>query len=204
MALDIYPDVNWTAYHFLYGQLAVPERYCAQRQADRWGVPLEVIELPPGLLTSTMTTRSENRAAIDLEPTFVPGRNDLFLSMVASRLYHRGVPLHIVGGWNSADSSGYPDCRSSFIQAKAFSLIKALDCEVTIHSPVILFTKAGVMQEAMDLNIPLELTWSCYTPIHVQGARFVPCGECVSCKLRAKGCKDGNVHDPQMGVNLGG
>lgn len=195
------PDVEWQAFHFTYGQLAVPEYKCAQEQARILNIPLTLIQLPEGLLTSTMTSRSEHRAADDIEPTFVPGRNALFIYLTLSRLYHRGDPLVVVGGWNAADAAGYPDCRSSFITALAFSAEKAFDCEVTISSPVIDLQKEEIILKATELGIPLHQTWSCYTPNFVQPGKWIPCGKCVSCELREKGFRKAGLVDPLVGVN---
>ena len=194
------PDINWEAFHFSYGQMAVPERKCAIAQAFILQVPLRIIELPPGLLTSTMTVRSVDRAADNLEPTFVPGRNAIFINLVASALYHRGDPMAIVGGWNAADASGYPDCRPSFITSQTVALGQALDCEVRIISPVIDMMKEEVVRKGVELGVPFEKTWSCYIPTFINPGTWVPCGECLSCKLRAKGFKNAGVEDPLAGV----
>jgi 7-cyano-7-deazaguanine synthase len=191
----------WTAYHFQYGQLAIPELNCARAQAHLLGVGFVIITLPEGLLTSTMTERSIDRAADNLEPTFVPGRNAIFINLVASALYHRGNPMVIVGGWNAADAAGYPDCRPSFITAQAIALGQALDCKVQIVSPVINMMKSDIIAVGTDLGVPFEKTWSCYTPIYVKDPkRWLSCGKCVSCKLRAKGFELAKVTDPMIGA----
>jgi 7-cyano-7-deazaguanine synthase len=109
--------------------------------------------------------------------------------------------LDIVGGWNAADAAGYPDCRSSFITAMAFATSKALDCTVNIISPVIHLLKEGIVREGVILGVPFEHTWSCYTPTWLSTGTWIPCGKCISCKLREKGFKGANVKDPLIGVN---
>ena len=198
-------NTDWTAFHFDYGQLAIPESKCAIYQAKILNIPIRVIKLPENLLTSTMTSRSQDRAADNLEPTFVPGRNAIFINLVASALYHRGDPLVIVGGWNAADAAGYPDCRTSFITSQVVALGQALDCEVRIISPVIEMMKEEIIAYGQKLGVPFEKTWSCYIPKFVKNPSglsvWVPCGECVSCKLRVKGFSKAGIPDPLLAVS---
>jgi 7-cyano-7-deazaguanine synthase len=195
-AIETIPDVSWNGFHFTYGQLAVPEFECACRQAKLLDIPLHHVEIPPGVLTSTMTSRSEHRAADNIEPTFVPGRNALFITFAASRLYDRGNPMVIVGGWNAADSAGYPDCRAGFLEAQAHALRQALDCEVQIKAPVLELMKGDIIRKGVELGVPFEHTWSCYTPRLLTTHAWVPCGECVSCQFRIKGFAEAGVEDP--------
>jgi 7-cyano-7-deazaguanine synthase len=148
-----------------------------------------------------MTIRSEHRAADNIEPTFVPGRNDIFISVAAARLYSRGRALGIVGGWNAADAAGYPDCTPGFLTAKAFTLEKALDCEIDIVAPVIADMKHDIIRRAVQMRIPLQHTWSCYTPILTDNG-WAPCHKCVSCKIRDKGFKKANKPDPLEFIEL--
>ena len=124
--------------------------------------------------------------------------------MVAARLYHRGMDIHIVGGWNEEDASGYPDCREAYMDSKAEALALALDCTVRIHSPVIRMRKSDIISGLRLFNIDPATTWSCYTPLFIQEGdvgkpatgKWEPCNECVSCKLRAKGFKEAGLTDP--------
>ena len=50
--------------------------------------------------------------------------------------------------------------------------------------------KAEIVTEAIKLNVPLELTWSCYKE------EIEACGVCDSCRLRLNGFKIANQIDP--------
>ena len=62
-----------------------------------------------------------------------------------------------------------------------------------VETPIISMSKAEIVQMAMELHAPLELTWSCY-----QGGT-VPCGSCDSCILRANGFTQAGFIDPVLG-----
>ena len=163
---------------------------------------METIQVPPGILTSTMTSVAEDRAAPGLEPTFVPGRNAIFLTLAAARLYKRGIAMVLVGGWNEADAAGYPDCRKTYLKSQKTTLELALATRVMIVSPVIHLTKAEIIKTAVKYKIPLNYTWSCYTPTMSVDGKWTPCGNCVSCDLRQKGFKEAGLIDPLKWVGV--
>ncbi len=53
-------------------------------------------------------------------------------------------------------------------------------------------SKKDIVRLAASLQVPFELTWSCYAG----GAK--PCGVCDSCKLRAKGFEEAGVTDTSL------
>jgi 7-cyano-7-deazaguanine synthase len=100
-------------------------------------------------------------------------------------------------GVNALDYSGYPDCRPEFIDSFRTTAALALrvgveGAAVRILTPLLDLTKADIVRRGVALGAPLELTWSCY-----RGDR-VPCGNCDSCVLRAKGFAEANVADPSL------
>jgi 7-cyano-7-deazaguanine synthase len=126
--------------------------------------------------------------------TYVPGRNTILLSLAVS-LAETEKAARVVIGSNSLDYSGYPDCRPKFI--RAFERVAGLGTKagtegrgVSIRAPLIRMDKAAIVRLAVRLRVPLKHTWSCY-----RGA-IRPCGNCDSCKLRAKGFDEAGVLDP--------
>jgi len=63
-----------------------------------------------------------------------------------------------------------------------------------VHAPLIAMTKADIVREAVRLGLDPALSWSCYDP--QEGGR--PCGECESCRLRAKGFAEAGMADPAI------
>ena len=126
--------------------------------------------------------------------TYVPARNIIFLSFSVSYAEAIGAKAVFIGA-NAIDYSGYPDCRPEFFKAYQLMLAKGLKTGVQgktikIHTPLVHKTKAQIIRMGMKLNVPYDLTWSCY-----QGGKK-PCGTCDSCRLRQKGFEEVGIKDP--------
>ena len=128
--------------------------------------------------------------------TYVPARNTIFLSY-ALALAEVISSTDIFIGVNAIDCSGYPDCRPEFIAA--FEALANLGTKAgvqgahfRIHAPLIKFSKAEIIRKAIELDVDLALTHSCYDP----SSNGVACGECDSCLLRFKGFREAGVEDP--------
>ena len=53
-------------------------------------------------------------------PTYVPGRNTVFISVGLSLAEARGAE-RLVLGVNAVDYSGYPDCRPDYLNAVSYT-----------------------------------------------------------------------------------
>lgn len=139
------------------------------------GVPLK----PPGA----------PRAAIPA--TYVPFRNTHFLAAAVSWGEVIGARF-IYYGAVEEDSSGYPDCRESYVDAFNRLIREGTrpDTHLRVIAPLLHRSKAEIVREGMRLGAPFHLTWSCYT--HSETA----CGACDSCLLRLKGFHEAGVRDP--------
>lgn len=122
--------------------------------------------------------------------TYVPFRNGIFLSMAAAIAEKEGAEAIAIGVVEE-DSSGYPDCRDSFIKSmeKSINLGTKDETNITIHMPLVHLKKSEIVKHAVELNTPLHLTWSCYKN------EDRACGVCDSCRLRLKGFKAAGVKD---------
>jgi len=90
------------------------------------------------------------------------------------------------------DSSGYPDCRESYIMQmqKAINLGTKDETVLTIKMPLVALKKSEIVKKSLELNVPLEATWSCYQ------SETLACGVCDSCRLRLRGFEQAGVKDP--------
>ena len=123
--------------------------------------------------------------------TYVPFRNGIFLSMAAAIAEKEKASVISIGVVEE-DSSGYPDCKENYITAmqKAINLGTKDETNIEIKMPLVHLKKSQIVQESIKLNVPLELTWSCYKN------EDKACGVCDSCRLRLNGFKLANVKDP--------
>jgi 7-cyano-7-deazaguanine synthase len=188
-----------------YGQRHRVELEASRAVANRLGaldhaiIPLDLRRFGGSALTADVAVPKGREPATmtDIPVTYVPARNTIFLSLALAWAETLGAE-DIFIGVNALDSSGYPDCRPEYINA--FERLANLGTKAgvegksrfTIHTPLIALTKAGIVRRAVELDIDLSLTWSCYDPL--PDGR--PCGGCDSCLLREKGFREAGVNDP--------
>ena len=132
--------------------------------------------------------------------TYVPARNTIFLSLALGWAEVLGSS-DIFIGVNALDYSGYPDCRPEFI--RAFEQLARLATRagvegrpLTLHTPLMQMSKAGIIRLGLSLGLDYGLTHSCYDP-RPDGR---PCNQCDSCRLRAAGFAEAGATDPLIGL----
>ena len=140
--------------------------------------------------------RPAKEIAQGIPVTYVPARNTIFLSYALALAETIGARDIFIGA-NAIDYSGYPDCRPEFIAA--FETLANLATKAgvegarfRIHAPLIKLSKAEIIRRALELDVDLALTHSCYDP----SPDGVACGECDSCLLRLKGFREAGLEDP--------
>ena len=123
--------------------------------------------------------------------TYVPFRNGIFLSMAAAIAEKEGAEVISIGVVEE-DSSGYPDCRESYIRSMQDSINLGTKDEtnIEIKMPLVHLQKSQIVQESLKLDVPLHLTWSCYKN------ETKACGVCDSCRLRLNGFNLAGEKDP--------
>ena len=196
---------------FDYGQRHKIELSSAEKIAKTAEVkefviaPLNLRVFGASALTSDEILVPKGGADLDknhhIPVTYVPARNLIFLSMATSLAEARGASTVYIGV-NALDYSGYPDCRPEFIEAfkKTADLATRAGQQgsaLQIITPLIDKTKSEIVKRAVELNVPLELTWSCYDPVLID-SKLVPCGQCDSCILREKGFHAAGYSDPAL------
>jgi len=122
--------------------------------------------------------------------TYVPFRNGIFLSIATAIAEKEGASALFIGVVQE-DSSGYPDCTDTFINKMQNAMNQGTkeDTKLEILTPLVHLSKAQIVQKSLELNVPLDLTWSCYQNSEVA------CGVCDSCRLRLNGFEKANSKD---------
>ena len=123
--------------------------------------------------------------------TYVPFRNGIFISIATALAEKYGAEALFIGVVEE-DSSGYPDCRDTYIKSMEESINLGTRDETTleIKMPLVHMKKSEIVIKSLELNVPLEDTWSCYKN------EEQACGICDSCRLRLNGFKIAGVVDP--------
>ena len=123
--------------------------------------------------------------------TYVPFRNGIFIS-IATAIAEKHAAEALFIGVVEEDSSGYPDCRDSYIKSmeKSINLGTKDETKLAIKMPLVHMKKYGIVTKSLELGVALEDTWSCYQN------EEKACGICDSCRLRLNGFNLAGVQDP--------
>jgi 7-cyano-7-deazaguanine synthase len=161
-------------------------------------LPLDLTRFGGSALTADIDVPKAGVEENAIPVTYVPARNTIFLSLCLGLAEARGSRDLFIGV-NALDYSGYPDCRPEFINAFETMANLATKAGVegdafTVHTPLKHMTKADIAREAARLGLDAGMSWSCYDPTSDGKA----CGECDSCRLRAKGFAEAGLIDPTV------
>lgn len=188
-----------TALSFRYGQKHSKELVSAEQICKHYSIEHEIIDLNLSSFRSALT-RDDIKIPIDrkgdlksIPITYVPARNIVFLS-IAVGLCESIDADRIYIGANIVDYSGYPDCRPEFFEAFENMISKGTKAGVEgntiqIVTPILESSKADIVLLGKELNVPLHMTWSCYT------GEEKACGHCDSCQIRLKGFEEAGFKD---------
>ncbi|MFC1652577.1 7-cyano-7-deazaguanine synthase QueC [Planctomycetota bacterium] len=191
----------------LYGQRHRLEIEAAQRVTASLGVvkhqtiKIDLQAFGGSALTNTdigvPKNRSESDMGIGIPVTYVPARNTILLSLALAWAETLEV-FDLFIGVNAVDYSGYPDCRSVFIEAfeSLANVATAAGAEkkgrYRVHAPIIKMTKKQVIKRGLALGVNYALTHSCYDP----DDKGESCGQCDSCLIRLRGFAEAGQRDP--------
>lgn len=176
--------------HVQYGQQAAePELAAFHALAERLK-PAEQLVVPIGTwqkLCDSAIVRPggdiEDAAAVSslVAKTFTPMLSPVMLCVAASWAYTVGARRVIWGA--CLDNPGhYPD-RVDAVRLLAWQLAaRSLPAEraPVIEAPLMHYDKRAVLELARQLEVPVDLTWSC-----LRGGRS-PCNRCIGCAGRAR------------------
>ena len=177
----------------MYGQIATKEVEYAGRIAERLGIRLKLVDLSSlkeifGGATSLCNENIPMTSSFS-QPIIVPFRNAIFLSIAVS--YAVAIEAtKVFYGAQGSDEPFYPDCRKEFYKSFETAAKLGTDQDIIIEAPFSNIPKSGIVKSGSELDVPFELTWSCY----LNGSKH--CGKCESCINRKKAFREAEVKDP--------
>lgn len=188
---------------FDYGQRArKKEIKCAKAICERYRVGHIVIELPwfktfRGALTSSQELPRIKENELDdfaitqrsAEQVWVPARNVVFLSIGASLAENYRFDT-IVTGFDAEEAATFPDNTLEFVEKFSDMLKTGTLTNPGIYVPLISLDKAQIIKKGIEIDAPLDLSWSCYE------GKAQPCNICESCLRRKRAFEMAGLKDP--------
>ncbi|MBN70832.1 MAG: 7-cyano-7-deazaguanine synthase QueC [Gimesia sp.] len=114
-----------------------------------------------------------------MEVTEVPNRNMIMLSIATGWAISLGYDS-VAFGAHSGVYTPYTDCQPQFAAVMNAATHVCDERSIEVLAPFIHWTKADIVSRGAELNVPFDLTWSCY-----EGGEE-PCGKCSTCVDRER------------------
>lgn len=172
------------------------ENIAAEQLAKHWGVPFQLIDLSSvmaefksNLLKSGGEIPEGHYEAENMRQTVVPGRNLIFASILTGIAWSREAS-EVWMGIHAGDHFIYPDCRPSFFKAMGNAMLEGSDGKIALVAPFLNVTKVEIIKRGQELNVPYQLTRTCYKN------QRIACGRCGSCQERLAAFAANGLVDP--------
>ena len=205
LAVEKFGNENVYALSISYGQRHEKELKAARDVARYYGVEQRFLDLSAIFSDSSCSLLAHSdqdipkesyaeqleQSSTSLVSTYVPFRNGLFLSSAASMALSLECSVLYYGAHHD-DWAGnaYPDCSLDFVNAMNEAIVLGTGGELHMEAPFVQWSKADIVKKGLELNVPYELTWSCY-----EGGDK-PCGVCATCIDRVRAFELNGIIDP--------
>lgn len=121
---------------------------------------------------------------------YVPNRNMMMLSICTAYAESIGASVVFHGSALVDSQAGFWDGSKEFLEAiNNVNKLNRRD-RVEIRAPLILKSKAEIIQMGVDLGVDFSNTWTCYE------GKDKACGECTACSSRVQGFLQTGYIDP--------
>ena len=122
--------------------------------------------------------------------SYVPFRNGVLLSIATAlgQSLFENEEVEIILG-NHKDDFAYSDCSTEFTSKMCEAIKEGTNGLVTFEAPIVNMTKEEIIKKGLELDVPYNMTWSCY-----KGGDKA-CGKCASCLCRLEAFKKNGKED---------
>ncbi len=188
---------------FDYGQRAKDEEISSSKLiAKYYGIEHKIIKLDMlnEISNSALNGKSKipqlNEKKLDdinitdktAKAVWVPNRNGLFIN-IAAAIADAEKYSYIIIGANKEEGATFKDNSQKFIDAINNSLKYSALNNVQVYAPLINLNKTEIVKKGIELNIPFDKIYSCYT------GEKKHCGKCESCLRLKKALQLNNKYD---------
>ncbi len=188
---------------FDYGQKPFKyEKIAAEKIARHYGIEHKIVQLDWLNEVSSSSLNSDSdvpvinedqledkeASAIAAKSVWVPNRNGLFVNIAASYADAMNYDLIVIGA-NKEEAETFKDNSINFVNTVNMALANSTNYNVKVIAPFIYKTKQEIVEDAIRLNVPLNLIYSCYS------GKSHHCGHCESCIRLKRALEQNNRHD---------
>jgi 7-cyano-7-deazaguanine synthase len=212
-----YLDYEVFPFSVHYGQrhsqeLYAVERVCTHYGLEAYGVDMSTLDKsgPTGFIKQAQifagSSQTDRNVPVphghyedeNMKTTVVPNRNMILLALATAYAITKGADF-VSYAAHAGDHAIYPDCRPQFAEAMGKAIELAHFEPIRLDTPFINKSKADIVTFGSKLQVPYELTWSCYDPQKNPNRglpNFLHCGKCGTCVERIEAFKLAGVPDP--------
>jgi 7-cyano-7-deazaguanine synthase len=185
-----------------YGQKHSIEAQASAEVARHYGISWLQKKLDPDIFATDESSLTGNRemphetyqelmSGDGPSPTYVPFRNANLLSVAtAIALSMAADSVYFGAHAEDAHNWAYPDCTPEFIGSMANAIYVGTYHKVRLVTPVEWMMKKDIVALGLQLEVPYQLTHSCYE------GKIPACGECPTCVERLQAFLLNGTDDP--------
>lgn len=182
---------------FYYGQKHEKELVSAVKLARYYNTKHTIFDLGTCLRQTSGPEHDEaelqkHRHTLGMiPPSWKPARNIVFMAVAAGVAWYKDINLMVLGV-HQEDQPGYPDCGEMFLRYMESAISEGTAFPISLWVPLLNLNKTLIVQIGKKLDVPFELTWSCY-----EGGEK-PCRKCDACVRRERAFELNKMVDPLL------
>ncbi|MDA1229492.1 MAG: 7-cyano-7-deazaguanine synthase QueC [Planctomycetota bacterium] len=186
-----------------YGQRHSRELESARTITQRLNIEHRIVDLSGlaslfgqnALTDHSVTVPHGEYSAVTIPVTTVPNRNMILLSLATGWAIASKCDS-VAFGAHGGEYTPYADCKPLFAATMNAATHACDDMPVEVLSPFVRWHKTDIVRRGLELDVPFELTWSCY-----EGGTKA-CGKCSTCRDRDEAFANIGLPDPVTSTRL--